>query len=45
MTNHYRAEAKFVPDGQPTSACPYRPVIRDRRRAESRADLVEEMKT
>ena len=45
MTNRHRTEPKIVPDGRSTGACPYRPVIRDRRRTESRADLIEEMKT
>ena len=45
MTNRHPAEAKFVPDGRPTGACPCRPIIRDRRRAPGRAVIIEEMKT
>ena len=45
MTNGQRTEAKIVPDGRATGACPSRPVIRNRRRASGRADIIEERKT
>lgn len=45
MTNRQRTEAKIVPDGRATGACPPRPVFRNRRRAQGRADIFEERKT
>ena len=45
MTNRLRTEAKVLPDGRATGACPSRPVIRNRRRASGRADIIEERKT
>ena len=45
MTNRQRTEAKIVRDGRATGACPSRPVLRNRRRASDRADIIEERKT
>ena len=45
MTNRQRTEAKIVPDGRSAGTCPSRPVLRNRRRASGRADIIEERKT
>ena len=45
MTNRQRTEVKIVHDGRATGACPSRPVLRNRRRASGRADIIEERKT
>ena len=45
MTNRQRTEAKIVRDGRSAGTCPSRPVLRNRRRASGRADIVEERKT
>ena len=45
MTNRQRAKAKIVADGRATGARPSRPVLRNRRRASGRADIIEERKT
>ena len=45
MTNRQRTEAKIVPDGRSAGICPSRPVLRNRRRASGRADIIEERKT
>ena len=45
MTNRHRTEATTVPDDRASGTCPSRPVMRIRRRAEGRADIIEEKKS
>ena len=45
MTNRHRTEAEIVLDDRAFGTRPSRSVLRNRRRAESRADIIEEMKT
>ena len=45
MTNRHRTEDEIVADDRASGTRPSRSAHRNRRRAESRADLIEEMKT
>ena len=45
MSNRHRTEATAPPDDRAFGICQSRSVLRNRLRAECRADLIEEMKT
>ena len=45
MAHRHRTDATIVPDDRAFGICRSRDSLRNRRRAECRADLIEEMKT